>query len=300
MKLRNTTPALGIAIVAFVALAAVRQSSPREVSDILLRFNGPVRIAADDTASTVVVFGHDAVVEGTVREQLVVIGGTADVDGTVLGNLVVVNGRAALGPEAVVGENVVLHESVLEREPGARVGGVVRESEGFEPGPIIGWLFWFGMTVIVLVVGLLFAAVAGGQLSDAAARIGEKPGPVVLTALLVVIGLPALALLSFVTVIGIPLGFLIAFVLIPLLALLGYIVTATWIGAAIVRRWGDPRRAEQRTAHPYLAVLAGILVLHLVGLIPVIGMLIMGLACQLGAGALLYRLWRVMRRERAA
>ncbi|HEX7119870.1 MAG TPA: hypothetical protein VF212_13850 [Longimicrobiales bacterium] len=281
---------VGIALAAFGTL-----QRPDKVTDVLLRVNGPLRLAAGDSASTVVVVGHDADIEGTIGEQLVVIGGTARVAGTIRGNLVVVDGRAVLGPEALVGQDVVLHESTLEQAPGAYVGGVVRRRAEFEWGPFVGWIFWLSLTLLILAVGLVVAALAGRQLFDAAARIRERPGPVVLTALLVAIGLPLLAFLAFVSLIGIPLALLIGFFVVPALALVGLAVTGTWIGAAAIRRWGGAERYERSRRHPYLAVTIGLLVLQIVALIPVLGGLVLVLASQLGAGALVYRAWRVSR-----
>ncbi len=299
MRSRATAPVLGAIAVVMAAFAMLQRSGPRERTDVLVRVNGPVRIAEDDTAGTVVVFGHGATIEGTIQEQLVVIGGTADISGTVLGNLVLVDGRAVLAPSAVIGENVVLHESVLERAPGARIGGVVREQAEFALGPIVGWIFWLSLSAVVIVAGLAFAALAGRQLSEAAERIRNQPGPVVVTALIVAATLPGLAILAFLSVVGIPLGFLIAFLIGPILTLLGYIVTATWLGAAILSRWGDPDRVERGRTHPYRVVLVGIVLLQLIGLVPILGGLVLILASQLGAGALVYRLWRMSRTHEA-
>ncbi|HEX6940982.1 MAG TPA: polymer-forming cytoskeletal protein [Longimicrobiales bacterium] len=298
MARRMVVGVVGIVGIALAAFAAFQRADPGEVSDVLLRVNGPLRLAAGDSASTVVVVGHDADIEGTIGEQLVVIGGTARVAGTVRGNLVVVNGRAVLGPEAAVGRDVVLHESTLERAPGARVGGVVRRRAELEWGPFVGWVFWLSLTLLLLAVGLVVAAVAGRQLFDAAARIRERPGPVVLTALLVAIGLPLLAFLAFVSLIGIPMALLIVFFLMPALALVGVAVTGTWLGAVAVRRWGGAERYERSRRHPYLAVTLGVVALQIVALIPILGGLVLLLASQLGAGALVYRAWRVSR-ERA-
>lgn len=286
---------IGVVAIAVFAFAAVQRQGAREMSDVLVRVHGPLQLAAGDSAGTVVVVGHDADVAGTITDQLVVVRGTVRVTGTVRGNLVVVHGRAELGPEATVGENVVLYQSALERAPGARVGSVVHRQAAIEWSPLIGWIFWLSLTVVVLAVALAFAAVAGRQLFEAAIGIGARPGPVVLTALIVAAGLPILALFSLISVIGIPLAMLIGFFVIPALALLGVAVTGTWIGAAALRRWASAERYERAREHPYLAATIGVVALHLLGLIPFIGALIVLLASQLGAGALVYRSWQRLR-----
>lgn len=305
MRRRITVAEIGIvaivvgAVGALGAYASNRGRGAAEEMDVWLRVNGPARIPPGDTASTVVVIGHDAVVEGTVTEQLVVIGGTAAITGSVLGNVVVANGRAELGPQAYVGGNVVLHESTLERAPGARVAGIVRRRAELDLGPAVGWFLWLSFTAVVLVVGLAFAALAGRQLSEAAAEIAARPGPVVVTALIVAFGLPIFAVLAFVSVIGIPLALLAAIFAIPLLALLGYATTGAWAGAAILAKWRGRDRVERAAAHPYLAVTIGVVLLQIIGVIPVLGGLVVVLASQLGAGALVYRSWRGARREAA-
>lgn len=286
---------IGIVVLAALAFAAVQRRDEAEITDVLLRVNGPLHLAAGDSARTVVVLGHDADVEGTVAEQLVVIGGTARVSGKVRGNLVVVHGRAELGPEAEIGENVVLHQSALERAPGARIGGVVHRREGIEWSPVIGWILWLSFTLVALVVALGFAAVAGRQLFEAARRISEKPGPVILATLVVVVVLPALAFLALLSVIGFPITLLIGILVMPSLALLGIAVTGTWIGAAALRRWASAERYARTREHPYLAATIGVLALQIVGLIPFLGGLIVVLASQLGAGALVYRSWEGLR-----
>src|SRR5215204_3598691 len=55
--------------------------------------------------------------------------------------------------------------------------------------------------------GLLFAAVAGRQLTRAAALLTGRVGGTLLGALLVWVGIPILAVLAFITLVGIPLGF---------------------------------------------------------------------------------------------
>ena len=163
---------IGIVVLDALAFAAVQRRDEAEITDVLLRVNGPLHLAAGDSARTVVVIGHDADVEGTVAEQLVVIGGTARVSGKVRGTLVVVHGRP-VWPEAEIGERGA-PQSALERAPGAD-RGVVHRREGIEWSPSsVDPVAEF--TLVALVVALGFAAVAGRQLFEAAGGISEKRG----------------------------------------------------------------------------------------------------------------------------
>src|SRR5687767_935027 len=80
---------------------ASRAQSHDDDGDVQIRINGPIHIAASDSAFAIWVVNHDAVIDGVVREGLVVINGTARVSGRVEGGVVVVNGRLELGPARV-------------------------------------------------------------------------------------------------------------------------------------------------------------------------------------------------------
>lgn len=89
-----------------VAEAIVRRYN----AEVALRARGPVAIAAGE------------VVEGDVA----VLHGPLVVSGRVAGNVVVVNGDATLEAGASVDGDVILVGGSLQRDPAARVGGVVR------------------------------------------------------------------------------------------------------------------------------------------------------------------------------
>jgi cytoskeletal protein CcmA (bactofilin family) len=277
------------AAVLMVGLGSVRvaaQASHGEVSDLLLRVNGPVNVARGDTLNTVWVVGNDARIEGTLREQLLVINGTAHVDGTVDGTVVVANGRLELGPAARVGEDVLLYRTTVTRAAGAQVAGEVHNEMGLSFSAPPAWLLWLGLTLAFVVAALACAYLAGPSLRDATRVLSAEWGRTALVALALVFGLPAVAVASFATGIGIGVGFLIVLFAIPLLTFLGYVVVAASLGTAVVRR----RRG--RLAHPYWALVAGVVVLQLIAVLPAVGGLVALIAAQLGAGALVYAAWR--------
>jgi hypothetical protein len=149
---------------------------------------------------------------------------------------------------------------------------------------IFSFLFWLSFTIVILVAGILFAVFGARQLVGAAAMLTGRPGPSVVTALVVWVGLPILAVLAFFTVIGIPLGIVTLVFLMPVLWFLGYLVAGTRLGLAIVRT-PDPIVARGRLV---LAAVAGLLIFQVVGLVPFIGGLIVFLAGWVGSGALIY------------
>jgi hypothetical protein len=286
------------AIAALLPGVARAQDGPDDDDDVLIRINGTARVGADEAVDTVVTISGDAVIDGTVRDALVVIDGTATVNGVVEGDINVVSGRLELGPSARV-DDVVLVRSDLIRDPAATVLGEIDDREGYS----LGWgsfvfslLFWLGMTILVLVAGLLAAAVAGRQVATAAALIRRAPLQSLLATLLVWIGLPILATLAIATLIGIPIGISLLIFLLPTLWFFGYLVTGTGLGIALTARG---RRAEE-IEHPYLAAFVGLLIFQLIGLIPVIGGLVIIVAGLIGAGLIAFRAWLAWRARLAA
>ena len=260
-------------------------------SDLLLRAGGPAEVGPGQRVGTAVVLGSDAIVQGTVTQDLVVLDGDATVSGEVLGSITVVNGRLDLGPSARVGEDVTLVQSQLTMAPGAEIAGEVTRSSGPAWGWGVGWFFWLSTSVFVILCGLLFAAIGGRQLADAATVQWRRPGLSVLSALALWVGVPALAVIAMLTVVGIPVGISLLVFVLPALWFLGYLVTGAGLGALIGRRRGR----LGRTDHPYAAVALGLLVLQLVAFIPWIGAVVALLAGVWGAGGLALRAGRAVR-----
>jgi hypothetical protein len=288
-------PAMAVAAILALlpATALAQRANGGDDNDVLIRINGPVNVARGDTANTVVVVSDDAVIDGTVLNNLVVINGTATVNGTVDENVVVLKGTLNLGPTAHVVKDVTLFRGDLNRDPGAVVDGTVRHRNSLGLGAKFLWLLRLSMTVLVLVCGVLFAAVGGRQLAGSVRMMTGRTGQSVLTAVIVWVVLPIIAILAFITVIGIPLGLSVFIFLMPALWFVGYLVAGTVIGALILRATGRPDEGD----HPYLAAVAGLIVLQIVTFLPFIGGLVLALAGVLGAGALIYRSWSVLRGE---
>jgi hypothetical protein len=263
--------------------SAPTPSSRGEGDDFQLRVNAPVHVAAGDTASTVWVVNHGATVEGVVREGLLVVNGMAKVTGTVEGGIVIVNGQLDLAPSARVERDILLYRSTLTRAPGAVVAGAVHNRPGFSIGPSVMWLAWLSATVVVVVAGLLFAELAPATLTGTASHLTTHRSRAIATGLLMVACVPAAAFLSFATVIGIPLGLTLVFALIPALSFLGYLVTGAAIGVAAGARSAGTR--------PYRETLVGLLTLQILAAVPLIGGLVVLVACVVGAGAIVARAW---------
>jgi hypothetical protein len=78
--------------------------------------------------------------------------------------------------------------------------------------------------------------------------------------------------------------------MLPLLWLLGYIVTGTRLGI-----WLTGLMGRQTGDHPYLAAFLGVLALQLISFVPVLGWIVVAIAGLWGAGAIALLAWRAFR-----
>lgn len=274
----------GAAGVQGAAEVAGSAESARPASDLLLRVNGPLRVAAGDAVSNVVVIGDAADVQGVVREQLVVINGTARVTGRVDGVLIAIGSRVELGPTAVVGGDVVAYGGTIERAAGAVVRGAVAREPASSVGERLLRLFWISTSLAALAGAALFGALAPEVVQGAVQRVRRELPATLLATVLLACGLPLTAVAAFASGVGVPLGFGIVLLLIPLLALLGYVVVGAVIGRAVLPGRG-PRAAAS-------AAVLGVAVLQVAALVPWLGSIVVLGASQLGAGALAVYSWQ--------
>jgi hypothetical protein len=278
---------------AFLAMVPLTAQAQGDEEGLILRIDGDITNLPGETVGTVIVISGDALVEGTITDSLVVVDGTATIRGTVEGDITVISGDLVLESDSRV-ETVNLIRSDLERASGATVNGDIHERENlFFRGAwaVFTALAWVGLTVGVILAGLVFAAVGGRQLTTAARNLTEEVANSILAAVILWIGLPLAAGLIMLTLIGIPFGLGMLLVVLPALFLLGYITTGTLLGGAITGFF----RKEQPGDHPYLAVFLGLLILQLVLIIPVLGWLVVMVAGLWGSGGLALVAYRAAR-----
>lgn len=265
---------------------------------VQVRLNGDVFVPPDARDELVVVVRGDARVEGAVR-ALVVIEGNAVLDGARVEELTVVRGRADLiGPTEVRG-GIHLVDADVRVADEASVLGTIERGYGWQMMQgfwILAAVFALGLSIAMLLSGLVAAAVAPHVLREAGAALTDEIGRSAVAAVVIWIGLPVVAVALFATVIGIPtaLGFFV-FVM-PALGFLGYLVTGTRLGDWIVERV----RGAREPAHPYFAALIGLGILLVLAQMPVFGGIVTPLAGIVGAGAIGLVAWRRVRRPPGA
>ena len=287
----------GFTLLAAVLLAlgmtgAVRAADEEltHAGHVVIVAGGDVEIGAAERADVVIVIDGDARIAGTVT-TLVIVDGVATVDGGTLETVAVARGRATILEGSTITGDVLRFDATIDGEGAAGIGGSIRDLTGdvaaFGVGlAALAALIWIGFGVATLVFGLLLAAVAARQVRTATALIGREPVPVVLVGLLSIVVIPLLAVLAMVTVVGIPTGVGLLIVVWPLLAFVGYVVAAVWIG-----EWLLYRTAATRPARPYGATVVGLLVTFVIGLVPLAGALV----SILGFGAVVLAGWRTIR-----
>jgi cytoskeletal protein CcmA (bactofilin family) len=294
-------PRCPIALIALVAaalallLAPVPTLAQENSDDVYVRVNGTVDLPASESVDTLVAVDSEARVAGTVRDTLVIVNQTAAVSGDVGRDAIVVNGTLRLESTANIGGDVVLINGEVSQADGAVIAGSIVERRGASIGAefrrvtaAVSLIAWLGMTLLIVVVALGWAAVGGRQLSEIAGLLGARPGLAAVAAVIFWIAVPVVAFVAFVTVIGIPIGITLLLVVVPLLWGLGYVATGTRLGFF----FADLRRTTPDLAHPYREAVLGVVVFQLIGLIPIVGGIVVALAGLFGAGAIVIHVWR--------
>ena len=275
--------------------AAPAAASPGDDAQVVL--NGPVDVPRGATVEDVVAFNGPVSVQGAVDGDVVALNGPVTVAprASVTGNVVALDDTATIASGARVGGDVVYGAQRPEVAADAHVGGEVQRADWGEWGPdqgswgpdhgpweLVGFLgSWVAVSVAALAVGMLFLWLSprGAQAALRAAL--ERPGASAGFGAALLVGLPAAAILSMVTIIGIPLGVALMLALVPIYAL-GY-ATSAWVLGRLVL--SDRRK-------PVVALLVGLGLLRLAALVPVLGGVVGLAATVMGLGALLIALGR--------
>ena len=258
---------------------------------VLFVAGGDIEVPANEQADAVIVINGDANIEGTVN-SLVVVDGTATVTGATVEGIAIINGTLELGAgTTVLGDIGQLNSEVTQAEE-VEVGGTVNDLTGSVAGfgVFVGFAalaIWVGVGIATLIVGLLMAGLAARQTRAATSLIRREPGRTFLVGLLAVIVPPILAVLAMLTIVGIPAGLGLLIVVWPLVAFVGYVVAAIWLGEWLVERRDGAVAAER----PYAAATVGLLVAFVIGLVP----LVSAVLSIFGLGAVVLAAWRTLR-----
>ncbi len=254
-------------------------------------------------------------VNGSVDGEAVSVLGTTTINGKVKGVAVAVLGDVVLGPDAEVGDEIVVVFGRVIRDPGAISRGGVQEIGGFGPFKEFEWLrvwvmkcalwgrpLWFGEHLgwawlfagAVLVFYMLLALLFPRGIERCAEVLEQRPGNTILAAILTALLTPILVILLAITGIGL--------VLVPFLAagmffgaLFGKAAVCAWFGRRVTGQFG-----AGLMSHAVFAVMFGGIIIALLYTIPFLGFLLFKLFGVLGLGMVVYALILSTRRERPA
>jgi hypothetical protein len=283
--------ALGIAVATPVVLAAEPMA---HTGRVLISTQGDVTVPAGDQADFVMVVDGNADIRGEVN-TIVVIDGTASLVGATSESVIAIRSQIEVGPGTVVSQEVLRLDSTVHQTGDAEITGGIKDlaASFVEVGAVLApalFLLWIGFGLATIVAALFVAGIAGRQLREAEHLLGTQPLQTFLVGLVSVIGLPIVAILLIATIIGAPLGVGILIGALPIVAFIGYLVAALWIGEWIVRQTVAGTPPER----PFVAAVAGVVVLQALGLVPILT-IVVAIASLLGFGAVIRLAYRALR-----
>lgn len=292
LSLVTTAVVILLALLAPVALAAGPVTS---TGSVVVSVNGTMDLPAGTSVDTVVVVDGTATISGD-AQTVVVAGGTATLTGATVDELVVVDGRVDLLGGTSVGD-VSTWRGTVTQDPAATISG---RTTTFETDlaalaillvPLV-LAFTVGMAIAAVVAALVVAAFAARQVREAEAQITGRPGHSLLAGIAGTVLLPIIGGLLLLSVIGAPIGLALLLGILPVLAFLGWIVAAIWVGDWLVAR----SRGQREPGRPYRAAILGVIVLSIASIVPFVSTI----ATLFGFGALLLVGWRILQPERPA
>jgi cytoskeletal protein CcmA (bactofilin family) len=237
--------------------------------------------------------GAEVVFSGTSRGAAEFYGDTVQINGRIAGNLRVRARSVSLAKGAIVDGDAVFE--TLD-EPQIDVGATIRGRQTVtmpmrhqvdRRNVFVTWgaavLFGVGAGLVLGIILLISARPFVERGIDA---IRSAPVRSALVGLGVLILVPLVASLIMVTIVGIPIGLLILLAF-PLAISIGLVLAAFGLADRILNR----DRAERSGGSRFVALLVGVVILAVVGIIPVLGFVVGIIALLVGLGAF----WQAMR-----
>ena len=312
---QNSSLAAGDRAEAVVSILG-SSSSAGEVDEAVVSILGSSTSSGEVGQAVVSVLGNTRVTGGTVGDAAVSVLGNTYVNGHVNGAVVAVLGNVELGPDAVVGGELVCIGGEVKRDVKAEVHGGVKNIAiaghflkfdwlntwitkcllyarplAFDTG--VMWAWWVALACLGFYA--LVALVVPQGVTKCVQTLEERPGYSILSSILAMLLTPVAYLLLVLT-----LAIGIGFILIPLFslglffaAIFGKVVMLTWLGRHLTKLFGDGP-----ISHPAFAVLIGGVIVLGLYTVPVVGFIVYKLIGLLGLGVVLYTLLRSIKSNR--
>lgn len=260
-----------------------------------LRLTGQSEIGRDLT-----VYAGEVLIEGVIGGKLTGATSSMRIAGRISGDVEISTGSLLILPSSEIeGDLIYTSSKPAEILEGSQVHGRVvhRVKEktpmeckvpGFRQlGKILyrlKWIFKIVHFVALLIVGLIFVALAATLSKDTADTIRNSPWRCLGLGLLALIVVPLAVFIVSLTGIGLPLGIIVIFLYLIFLYL-SSIVFSIFIGRSLFGLFGGDTSS-------YLALIVGIIILFFLGLIPYVGWVIQFVVLLFGFGAILLTIHR--------
>ncbi|HEU5105411.1 MAG TPA: polymer-forming cytoskeletal protein [Solirubrobacterales bacterium] len=263
-----------LAVLVFLCALALPAAAPAAPSsEPLVVIAGDVHIEEGEAVDEIIIASGDLRLDGGADGDVVVFSGDATIGGRINGDLVVFDGQANLLPSAhIEGDVRYGDERPLVAGEAIVLGDVKKEDwpDSWDFVPFVGaFVFWLAISISLAILGVLLLLIAPRAAAALEARSRERVGPLIAIGFAVAIALPLAGGIAAVTLVGLPLAFLILLALLPLAAL-AYVASAYVLGRRIVK---EPKGR-------IWAFLAGLAILRLLALVPLLGFLV-GLAAAI-------------------
>jgi len=274
----------------------VRIAEPGTVRGDVEMSGGSIEVAGNVTGDVEAGGGSVRVADtGRIDGSLTAGAGSIFVDGVVGGDAELGADTITLGPDARIEGNLT-YDGDLSRADGSVVGGSVTRDESVQTGggPDLGLggpLFDLYGALVTLLFGAILLFAFPRFSTEVADRVAAEPVRTGGIGMLVALGVVAGLVLVFVTFIGIPLslaGLLLFVLLLWAASVYGRYALGEWLlsYAGLDNRW--------------LALVVGVAVVALVGLVPLLGQLVQTVVLVLGFGALVLGIWDAYRNRSEA
>ena len=262
------------------APAAVTSASSvgdNDEGDAVVVVAGNVVVPRGEEVDGVFVFSGDARIAGRVDGDVIVISGDVVVSGKIFGSLFVASGTARLLPSAEVTGDVQYGDEHPIVSVDARVHGDVKKQDWPDLGDALSWagefIVWLAVTLSLLVFGALLLLIAPRAADALYARSRERVGPTIALGSALALVVPGRMGVAPITRRGRPRALGRGLALAPL-GTIAYLTAAYVTGRRLV---GPPR-------HRMLAFLAGLGILRILALVPILGGIVGIAAALLGFG----------------
>ena len=247
--------------------------------------------------------GANVVLSGTYRKK--VVGGAANLvlAGTFEDGVDVGAARLVVEPTAVIRGDLVYAAPSLDRKEGAQILGKVSQKDWKIDKETIQKrvkkarfsfriLFWILSIPGLLIVGLLLHSAFPNHTEAVVTAISESPWKNLGIGLVFLAAVPAAVLIALLTLVGIPAGILAAIAYGVLLY-----VSRIYIGLWIGRKLLATVKSSLATAF-FWPLVAGVVLVALVGLIPFLGWLFRFFLLLVALGAISTVIWRSLQKKK--